>query len=131
VQPSYIVITGVAGIVLFTAFIYGQKDDDAWSADDLKRRIDNGDEIVILDVRTPREYTGEYGHIDGSILLPVQELAARIGEISAYRDSEIAVICRTDNRSRAAVSILRDAGFVNVQYVRGGMMQWHELYGGQ
>jgi rhodanese-related sulfurtransferase len=131
VQPSYIVITGVAGIVLLTAFIYGQKDDDAWSADDLKRRIDNGDEIVILDVRTPREYTGEYGHIDGSILLPVQELAARIGEISAYRDSEIAVICRTDNRSRAAVSILRDAGFVNVQYVRGGMMQWHELYGGQ
>ena len=48
---------------------------------------------LLLDVRQPKEYTGELGHIAGSTLIPLKELPASAGDLDASR--EIVCICRT------------------------------------
>jgi 3-mercaptopyruvate sulfurtransferase SseA len=44
---------------------------------------------IILDVREPDEYTGELGHIAGSLLIPLKDLTARAEELDKYKDSHI------------------------------------------
>ena len=56
-----------------------------------KQLIDSGKIDLILDVRTPQEYTGPLGNIKGSRLIPVQVLSQKIGEIAEYKDKTILV----------------------------------------
>jgi rhodanese-related sulfurtransferase len=79
-------------------------------------------DVLVLDVRTPEEY--EAGHIKDAKLLPVQDLASRIEELSEYKDAEILVYCRSGNRSTAASRILLDSGFTNVNNLKRGIIGW-------
>ena len=92
--------------------------------DDLKQRLDIGDEVLILDVRGTSEYAGEHGHIPGARNIPVEELPRRMDELDKYRERPIVVVCRTDRRSTQAAQQLTHAGFADVHVVRGGMMEW-------
>jgi rhodanese-related sulfurtransferase len=74
----------------------------------------------VLDVREPAEWAG--GHIPGATLIPLGELAARVGELP--RDREIVVVCRTGNRSAQGRDILLGAGFPSVTSLDGGMATW-------
>jgi rhodanese-related sulfurtransferase len=76
--------------------------------------------LVILDVRTQEEY--DEGHIEGTTLITVGELATRLEELS--RDDELLVYCRTGNRSSSAVSLLRDNGFTKIYHLRDGITAW-------
>lgn len=76
--------------------------------------------LVILDVRTQEEY--DEGHIEGTALIPVGELATRLEELS--RDDELLVYCRTGNRSSSAVSLLRDNGFTKIYHLKDGITAW-------
>lgn len=76
----------------------------------------------ILDVRTPREF--QDGHIPGAVLIPVQQLAERVTEISQYRDRDIFIYCRSGNRSTVAAEILHRAGFRSVFNLRHGILEW-------
>ncbi len=96
----------------------------------LKGRIDAGMATFILDVRTPQEYDGPLGHIEGSRLIPMQELARRLSELSGVKDQHIFVICHSGGRSARATRILLDAGF-RASNVAGGMQVWNELVGKQ
>jgi rhodanese-related sulfurtransferase len=80
------------------------------------------DDPVILDVRTRREYAR--AHLAGSILIPLQELQARIGELSGHKDREILVYCATGNRSTVAAKILIDSGFNRIYNMRRGIAGW-------
>jgi rhodanese-related sulfurtransferase len=124
-------ILGIGMVVLVFLLAYSQTGGGLmqYSVHDLKTKVENKDDIVILDVRTPQEYNGELGHLERSILIPVQQLERRVNELDQYRDREIVVICRTDNRSRAAASILREYGFEHVAFVRGGMVGWNTQFG--
>ncbi len=126
-----IITASIAGAVLIFLFAISQTGGDVmqYSVLDLKNKIDNGDNMLILDVRTPMEYSGELGHIENSIVIPIYELEQRVGELEQYRDREIVAICRTQNRSRVAASILKDAGFDNIAYVYGGMVDWNIRFG--
>jgi sulfur dioxygenase len=88
--------------------------------------------IQILDVREPEEFIGPLGHIRDAILIPLGELAERAGELS--RDRPIVAVCRAGSRSAQATVILREAGFVNVANLSGGMLRWrsegHVVEGG-
>lgn len=78
---------------------------------------------IILDVRTPQEYVGPLGHVEGSILIPLQELEMRLEELNQYKSEEIIVICRSGNRSGKATALLRNKGF-NALNMLGGMLKW-------
>ncbi|HSL90837.1 MAG TPA: rhodanese-like domain-containing protein, partial [Ignavibacteriaceae bacterium] len=78
---------------------------------------------IILDVRTAEEVNGPLSKIENAIHIPVQELSRRINELEQYKDEEIIIICRTQNRSSAAVDILIRNGF-KAKCVNGGMIEY-------
>lgn len=89
----------------------------------LKRRVDTVEGLV-LDVRTAADFVGEQGHIAGALNLPLEELAARLGELGEDPEVPIAIVCRTDRRSAKAAALLARQGFVDARVVRGGMTAW-------
>jgi len=91
------------------------------SGRDAYELIASGNEVIILDVRSEEEFLT--GHIEGSILLPVNEVEHRAESVLLYRDAMILVICRSGNRSRTASQELANLGFTNV-YDIGGVMSW-------
>ena len=86
-------------------------------------------EINIIDVRSPPEFTGDLGHIEGAVNIPVGELAEEILNLdksaNANKDKPIVTICRTHNRSPRAARMLKDVGFKNVSVLKGGMVAWN------
>ncbi len=92
----------------------------------LKQRLDAGEQMLVLDVRTLEDFAGEQGHIDAAINIPVEELAARLAEISEYQELPVIIVCRTDRKSVQAAKILTQSGFADVQVARMGMTAWNE-----
>ena len=104
-----------------------KQKSEALSVDELHKDFSRTD-IVVLDVRTPEELLGELGKLDGVVNIPVQDLEKRIGELRAYKDKQIYVICRSGHRSKAAVKILANQGLKAVS-VDGGMRAWRNAFG--
>ena len=77
---------------------------------------------LLLDVRTRGEFSN--GHIKNALLIPVQELQKRVGELSEYKHSDILIYCATGNRSTVASKILVDNGFKRITNMRYGIYQW-------
>lgn len=94
------------------------------SVDDLHRRY-RADGIAVIDVRTPEEFCGPLGHIDGAENVPLAEFAQRLAALTPYRDRPVALVCRTDRRSAQAQSLLLQAGFRQPLLVLGGMEAWN------
>ncbi len=88
---------------------------------ELKKRLDAGEDVLVLDVREPHEK--QLCHIGGT-LIPLGELAARMHELDSSRD--IVVYCRTGVRSAQAVGFLQDAGFDKVWNLTGGIHAWSD-----
>lgn len=79
-------------------------------------------DIQIIDVREPAEFTDVLGHIRGARLLPLSELAARADEIA--RDRPVVTVCRSGARSALAIVLLRKAGYTQLANLAGGMLRW-------
>jgi uncharacterized membrane protein YdjX (TVP38/TMEM64 family) len=94
--------------------------------DRVKARLDRGEDMLILDVRSPEELTGELGHLAGAVNIPLDELPRRLEELADHAERPIAVFCRTDRRSARAAALLARSGFADVHVVRGGMTAWNE-----
>ncbi len=75
---------------------------------------------LVLDVRTEAEWN--QGHIAESMLIPLEELSNRLGELPRNRD--IIVVCKSGARSKEAAAILRQAGFSRVTSLSGGLQGW-------
>jgi glyoxylase-like metal-dependent hydrolase (beta-lactamase superfamily II)/rhodanese-related sulfurtransferase len=98
------------------------------TAEEARQRMEAGGEaVLVLDVRKFDEYVGPLGHIDGSRLIAVQELACRLEELEPYRNKEIITVCKSGGRSHTAAGILLQAGFPRVASMGGGMTRWNEL----
>jgi rhodanese-related sulfurtransferase len=108
----------------------GQREGDGlapWiEADDLKRQLDSGAAVTVIDVRGPDEFFGPLGHIASARNIPVAELGARAGELARLERSPVVLVCRTDKRSAAAARTLHAAGLTQVKVLRRGMEQWNE-----
>jgi sulfur dioxygenase len=76
----------------------------------------------VVDVREPDEFTGPLGHIQGAILIPLGQLAARTAEVP--KDKPVVTVCRSGGRSAQATNILAKAGFDKVANLAGGMLRW-------
>lgn len=90
------------------------------SPKELKARLDNGDNLVLLDVREDWEYS--LAKIDGSILVPLGTLPQSLARLN--RDSEIIAICHHGMRSADATNFLLQQGFSNVRNLMGGIDAW-------
>jgi NADPH-dependent 2,4-dienoyl-CoA reductase/sulfur reductase-like enzyme/rhodanese-related sulfurtransferase/TusA-related sulfurtransferase len=96
------------------------------SADELFERIGTEDEpVLMIDVRTPQEYSGPHGHIKNTKLIPLGELMNNSDVIKDYKEEEIIAICHSGSRSMMAAQILAQSGFKDIRNLTGGMMIWH------
>ena len=91
------------------------------TAKDLKKRIDAGEDLFILDVREPFEY--QIANIGGK-LIPQNDVPQRIGEID--RNREIVVHCKAGGRSQRIAEFLKQSGFLNVANLAGGILAWSD-----
>ena len=91
------------------------------SVEDLKKKLDNKDEIFILDVREPHEY--QICNLNG-YLIPLGDLPKRVSELDSSR--EIVAHCKMGGRSAKAVAFLKQAGFTKVHNLTGGITAWAE-----
>lgn len=82
------------------------------------------DQIVMIDVRRPDEWTGELGHIEGAQLIVLDELENYMSQLP--EDQTIVFICRSGNRSGAATEMALEHGLTEVYNMAGGMILWNE-----
>jgi sulfur-carrier protein adenylyltransferase/sulfurtransferase len=94
-------------------------DTSDMQVEELKQRLDKGDDIFVLDVREPHEY--QICNINGH-LIPLGDLPKRVSELDSSR--EIVAHCRSGARSAKAVDFLRQAGFKKVRNLAGGILAW-------
>jgi glyoxylase-like metal-dependent hydrolase (beta-lactamase superfamily II)/rhodanese-related sulfurtransferase len=83
-------------------------------------------DAVIIDVREKSEFHGDLGHLPGSRLIPLADIAASLDELDADRDKEIILVCRSGARSTTAAAILKGLGFEKVKNLKGGMLAWQK-----
>lgn len=100
--------------------IIDKKHPNTIQNEELEKRLEVNENIVVLDVRESAEYV--FNHIPNAISIPLGELEDRIGELT--RVKEIFVVCRSGSRSDLAAQILSQKGFTNVINVVPGMIQW-------
>ena len=118
------------GFDMIEGYIFGM---EAWSAkalplkhlglltvQELIARLDKGDDLTILDVRSDEEWNSE--RIEGAIHMYVGHLEEHINEI--LTDQTTAVICSIGNRASLGASILQRKGYTDVHVVLGGMLAW-------
>ena len=95
-------------------------------AEEVKRELEAGTRLFVLDVRDPHELKEELGHITGATNIPVTKLAHRLAELEPYRDREIITVCKSGGRAHTAAQILMQAGFLKVHVMMGGMSGWKQ-----
>jgi len=91
------------------------------TVEELKKRLDRGDDLFVLDVREPHEY--QICNI-GGYLIPLNDLPKRVSELDSSR--EIVVHCKMGGRSAKAADFLRQSGFTKVHNLAGGITAWAE-----
>ena len=98
------------------------------TVEELKKRLDAGEELHIVDVREPHE-NAEFNI--GGILIPLGKIQSmQIDEIEDLKEKEVILYCRSGNRSGQACMFLDAMGFKNTKNLVGGMLAWQEKVGG-
>jgi rhodanese-related sulfurtransferase len=92
------------------------------SCANVKARIDSGEKFLLLDVREQDEY--DVARIAEATLLPMSQIAERVGEIQAWKDLPIVTHCHKGVRSMRVANWLAAQGFENVQSMAGGIEAW-------
>lgn len=90
----------------------------------LKARLDNGEQINLLDVREDHE-RAEF-NIGGTHLPLGKVQALQMDELEGWKDGEVIIYCRSGNRSGVAALLMEQAGFKNVVNLTGGMLAWRD-----
>jgi len=81
-------------------------------------------EFLLLDIREPHEL--EIASIDGSVNIPMGDLAGALGELDIEEDTLVAVLCRTGKRSLDVTMFLQEQGFMGARSVAGGIHWWSD-----
>ncbi len=89
-------------------------------------KLEAGEDLVLIDVRTPLEF--EQGYIEGALLIPSYELE-KIEALGISKDKEIILYCATGGRSTRAGNTLADLGYTRVYNLKGGIQDWIKIGG--
>ncbi len=125
VQKGLLALALLAAVAFLPRIISHLRQGPTLSIDELHQRLSRDSELVVLDVRSAGDYEGELGHIQESRNIPLEELGARLPELTPNLEKPIALICTTDRRSKKAAQLLAKQGFADVHVVLGGMKQWN------
>lgn len=106
---------------IFDFFNRGASAVSSITPEEVKARLAEDKQAVLIDVRSPEEYRS--GHIPGSKLLPLHELAHRLSELPADKNSSLIVYCLSGARSRTAASQLSRQGYSQV-FDLGAIHRW-------
>src|SRR3989344_5028973 len=88
----------------------------------VKKAIDENQDFILLDVRTPEEFTR--GKLPGSINLPVNDISEKIGSLVPDKSSFVYVYCLSGSRSVSAVNTMLKLGYSNVFDMSHGLLAW-------
>jgi len=113
-------------LLISTLACVQQEKKNSMEMTEFIKKYKSDSSLVVLDVRTKEELSGSLGKLDRIVHIPIQQLEERINELSKYKENEIAIICRSGNRSNIATEILREKGF-NTKNVLGGMIEYRKL----
>ena len=97
------------------------------SVEEVKRRMDAGEKVNLVDVREP--YENADFNIGGTLLPLGQIQSMQIDDIEDLKDQEVILYCRSGNRSGQAAMFLDAMGFKKTKNLVGGMLAWEERFG--
>ena len=97
------------------------------NVDELKQKLDRGEEVNLVDVREPHEY--EEANIGGRLVPLGKVQTMQVDELEDLKDKEVIVYCRSGRRSMMACQMLDQVGFKNTYNLEGGILAWIEKYG--
>lgn len=96
------------------------------TAEEIKKRLNAGEHLNLIDVREPHENAA---YNIGGKLLPVGNIQSmQIEDIEDLRNEEVICYCRSGQRSMMAAMMLEQMGFTNTKNLEGGMLGWQEKY---
>lgn len=113
----------VAALLLFSSFCHAQVAQ--LEPQQLIKQIQNKELLIIIDVRTEDEYT--QGHIAGAINIPYNHLLQHQDKITAYKDQQVILYCRSGRRAEIAATTLQELGFKKLIDLNGHMILWEQL----
>lgn len=113
----------LGSILLYFAYAKGWifASFDSITPQHAQKMLQDDKNVFLLDVRTEEEYSQEF--IKGSTLIPVQELEAKLSQLSEQKGKTMVVYCHSGNRSVKASRILAANGFRPLN-MKGGIMGW-------
>jgi len=118
---------GLIAVVTFLPRLVGRlRLGPTLSIDELRRRMAEDKQLLVLDVRSADDYQGKLGHIKNTRNIALESLPSYLTELADHQEKPVALICTTDRRSKAAAQLLIGAGFADVHVVLGGMTAWNK-----
>ncbi len=126
IQKGMLGLALLAAVAFLPRLIGKLRKGKMVAVDELKQRIDSGDQLLVLDVRSEADFVGDQGHIAEAVNIPLEALQDRLEEINEYQERPVLIVCRTDKRSAKAAQFLAQKGFGDVHVARGGMTDWNK-----
>jgi len=125
IQKGLLALALLAVVAFLPRLIGRLRQKPTVSIQELKQRLDTGEDLLVLDVRSAEDFVGEQGHITRVTNIPLEELPNRLAELGDYEEYPVLIICRTDRRSSQAAQLLAREGFTDVHVVQDGMTNWN------
>ena len=112
-------------LILILLMSFDALSAELWSVAQLQKAISKSDhKPVLLDVRTQSEYND--GHIQDAINIPHDQILKEPQLVSAYKDSQVVVFCRSGVRAGKVIEMLEGLGFKEIIDIDGDMLAWNE-----
>lgn len=89
---------------------------------ELKERIDEGQALIMIDVREPHEWAMD--HLEGVKKISLGALPSQLPDLGDLKDKEVIMICRSGGRSGKATAFMQSQGFEHARNLAGGMLAW-------
>ncbi len=127
IQIGSIALALLAIVAFLPRLIMRLRQGSMLSAEALKQKLDQAQDLLVIDVRSVHDFDNEQGHIVQAMNIPLEELDGRLHEVSDYLEKPIALVCRTEKRSLKAAQLLTRHGYAEVHVIKGGMTAWNNL----
>ena len=118
---QWILVAALLSCILLLVFHDSRRAGESLSPQAAVKLI-NHEGAVVIDLREAKEF--KTGHIIDAINIPYASIDQRMGELEAYKDKPLILVCKMGQHSSAVGKKLAGKGFTGVRRLSGGMMEW-------